>query len=532
MADAVVIPAGAAPGAHAVATVNKWAVAVAVSLGALLEIIDTSIVNVALPQMQSSLGATLSQASWVVSSYGIANVIILPLSAWLGVRFGKKSYFIFSLVGFTLASVLCGLSTSLPMLVVARVLQGLTGGGLLAKAQAILFETFPREEQATAQAFFGAIVIAGPAIGPTLGGYIVTNIGWRWIFFINVPVGIVAFFMATSFLAPDDKKVVGALRKPIDWTAIGLLALGLGCLQTFLEEGNDHDWFDSRLIIMLALVTVVALVAFVMRQLRSSAPVVDLRVLKHRSLWAGSIVSTVIGITLYGAMFAVPVFAQTMLHYSSQQTGMLLLPGALAAAVTMQIAARVVRKVDPRLALTFGALTLLTSLSLLASAMNPSMGADDFFWPMIIRSVGTVFMFLPLQLAAIGPIPREDIAAASGFFNLTRQLGGSMGVAVLSLVLERRTAFHHEVLIEKVVNGAPAAMARLNTIGSGLLARGFDPSSAHQRALAMLDGSVRQQASVLSFVDTFWLTAFVLVLALPLIALLGKPKGPAAPAAH
>jgi DHA2 family multidrug resistance protein len=520
MSQAAALPA--APSAPVVSS-SKWLVAVAVSLGALLEIIDTSIVNVALPQMQASLGSTLSQASWVVSSYGIANVIILPLSAWLGIRFGKKNYFVFSLVGFTVASIMCGLSTSLWMLVVARVLQGLTGGGLLAKAQAILFETFPKEEQPTAQAFFGAIVIAGPAIGPTLGGYIVTNIGWRWIFFINLPVGIIAFFMATTFLAPDDKKKLGAPRKAVDWTAIGLLAVGLGCLQTFLEEGNDEDWFDSRFIITLAVVAVIALIAFVKRELASKDPVVDLRVLKHRSLWAGSIISTVIGITLYGAMFAVPVFAQNMLHYSSQQTGMLLLPGAIAAAITMQIAGRVVRKVDPRIALAFGACVLLTSLGSLASAMNPGMGGHDFFWPLVIRSVGTVFMFLPLQLAAIGPIPRQDIAAATGFFNLTRQLGGSMGVAVLTLVLDRRTAFHHAVLAEKLVNGAPEVTARVQTITSGLAARGLDPATAHQRALALLDGAVHAQASVLSFIDTFWGTALVLVLALPLIFLLGKP---------
>jgi DHA2 family multidrug resistance protein len=411
------------------------------------------------------------------------------------------------------------------MLVIARVLQGLTGGGLLAKAQAILFETFPREEQAKAQAVFGAIVIAGPAIGPTLGGYLVTSVGWRWIFFINLPVGIVAFFMATSFLAPDEAPS-GAARKPIDWTAIGLLVLGLGCLQAFLEEGNGRDWFDSRLIVLLAVGALVGIVAFVARQLRSNAPVVDLRVLKHRSLWAGSIISTVIGMTLFGAMFAVPVFAQSMLHYSSLETGLLMLPGALAAAFTMQIAARVVRKVDPRLALIGGALTLLTALVMLSSAMNPAMGADDFFWPMIIRSIGTVFMFLPLQLAALGPIPREDIAAATGFFNLTRQLGGSIGVAVLTLALDQRSAFHHQVLIEKLVNGAPTVMARLNGIVAGLSARGLDATTAHQQALAMIDGSVRQQAHVLSFIDSFRGTALVLVLALPLIALLGKPKAP------
>src|SRR4051794_26480073 len=265
--------------------VNKWLVAVAVALGALMEIIDTSIVNVAVTEMQASLGATLTQKSWVVSSYAVANVIILPLSTWLGVRFGKKRYFVFSLLGFTAASMLCGVSNSLWMLTLARTLQGLCGGGLLAKAQAILFETFPREEQAAAQGFFGAIVIAGPAIGPTLGGYIVTNIGWRWIFFINLPVGIAAVMMCLAFL-PEDVAASDQDHGRIDWTSIGLLAAGLGCLQTVLEEGQSDDWFDSPFIVTLSIVSALSLVVFVRRQLSSARPVVDLRVLRHRSLWA------------------------------------------------------------------------------------------------------------------------------------------------------------------------------------------------------------------------------------------------------
>src|SRR6195952_3874681 len=281
--------------------VNKWLVAVAVAIGALLEIIDSSIVNVALTDIQTSVGASLAQVSWVVSSYGIANVIVLPLTAWLGDRFGKKRYFIFSLIGFTIASVLCGMATSLPMLIAARVLQGLMGGGLLAKAQAFLLETFPREEQPMAQAFFGAIVIAGPAIGPTLGGYIVTNYDGRWIFYVNIPIGIAAVWLCISAL-PKDKAARDTSK--VDWLAIFLLALGIGCLQTVLEEGNSDDWFDSPFIITLTALSVVGLVSFVERQLTSAHPVVDLRVLRHRSLWAGSLLSIAVGMALYGALFA------------------------------------------------------------------------------------------------------------------------------------------------------------------------------------------------------------------------------------
>jgi DHA2 family multidrug resistance protein len=509
--------------------VNKWAVAVAVAIGALLEVIDISIVNVALTEIQSSLGATLSQVSWVVSSYAVANVITLPLSAWLGRRFGKKNYFIFSLVGFTVASVLCGLATNLPMLIIARVLQGLAGGGLLAKAQAILFETFPKHEQAMAQGFFGIIVIAGPAIGPTLGGYLVTNVDWRWIFFINIPVGIAAVLLAMAALPKDEARPV---RTPIDWTALGLLALGLGALQTVLEEGNADDWFESRFIVTLSIVAVVGLVAFVVRQLRSPNPVVDLRVLRYRSLWAGSLLSVVIGISLYGALFAIPIFASAIMHQSSQQIGMLLLPGAFASAIAMPMVAKLLGRFDARVLLVGGAMLLVVAIHQLAG-LNPQTGEGDLFWPLIIRSFGTVFMFLPLSMATLGPIPRHDVAAATGFFSLTRQLGGSVGVALLTTLLAQRQVFHHAVLNEHLGATDPATLDRVAGLTQTFLARGFGTGEARARALALLDAAVNQQAAVLSFGDTFWATAALVLVSLPLVLLLGKrARAGAADLAH
>jgi DHA2 family multidrug resistance protein len=499
--------------------VNKWAIAVAVALGALLEVVDTSIVNVALTDMQASLGATLSQVSWVVSSYAVANVIVLPLTAWLGHRFGKKRYFVFSLVGFTLASILCGMATTLPMLIVARVLQGLAGGGLLAKAQAILFETFPREEQAMAQGFFGIIVIAGPAIGPTLGGYLVTNVDWRWIFFINLPVGIAATLMCLASLPADGP--AAPKDGGVDWTSIALLAAGLGALQTVLEEGNSEDWFESRYITTLSVVAVASLVAFVHRQLRTDKPVVDLRVLRHRSLWAGSILSVVVGMALYGALFAIPIFAQTIMHYTSQQTGMLLLPGALASAVAMPLAAKVLGRFEARKVLVFGAGLLILAIFQLTE-LSPQTGEAHLFYPLLLRSFGTVFMFLPLNMATLGPIPKKDISAASGFFSLTRQLGGSVGVALLTMLLDHRQAFHRSVLVEKIAASDPSVVARVQSIAAGLAARGLDAEGARRKALAILDGAVSQQAAVLSFGDTFWATAAVILAFLPLVLLLGK----------
>jgi len=500
-----------------------------VAIGALLEVIDVSIVNVALNEIQSSLGATLSQVSWVVSSYAVANVIILPLSAWLGRRFGKKNYFIASLVGFTVASVLCGLATNLPMLIIARVLQALAGGGLLAKAQAILFETFPKHEQAMAQAFFGIIVIAGPAIGPTLGGYLVTNVDWRWIFFVNIPVGIAAVFLCMAALPKDDAPL---LRTPIDWTALALLATGLGALQTVLEEGNADEWFESRFIVTLSIVALVTLVLFVVRQLRSPNPVVDLRVLRYRSLWAGSILSVIVGISLYGALFAIPIFASLIMRQTSQQIGMMLLPGAFASAVAMPIAGKLLGKMDARALLVGGALLLVTAILSLAR-LSPQTGDVDLFWPLIIRSFGTVCMFLPLSMATLGPVPKQDVAAATGFYSLTRQLGGSVGVALLTTLLAQRQAFHRSVLIEHLTATDAGTLGRLAGLTQSFVAKGFGATEAHTRALALLDGAVNQQAAVLSFGDTFWATAALVLASLPLVFLLGKPsRGAAADAGH
>jgi DHA2 family multidrug resistance protein len=509
---------------------RKWFIAIAVAVGALLEIIDTSIVNVALTDMQNTLGATLSQITWVVSSYVVANVIILPLSAWLGDRFGKKRYFVFSLIGFTCASVLCGLATSLPMLIVARVLQGLAGGGLLAKAQSILFETFPREEQPAAQGFFGAIVIAGPAIGPTLGGWIVTNIDWRWIFFINVPVGIAAIIMCMTFL-PNDVAAERVTGK-VDWAGIGLLAVGLGCLQTVLEEGQADDWFESRFITVMFVTAVLGLVGFVWRELTADKPVVDLRVLRYRSLWAGSILSIVVGIGLYGALFAIPIFTQSILGLTPEQTGWLLLPGAIASAVAMVLASRLAKTWDPRAMIVAGAGVLVVALYMLMQLTAQS-GTDDFFWPLIIRGAGTVLMFLPLSLATIGPIPKRDIAKATGFYSLTRQLGGSVGVALLATVLADREVFHRTILVEKLVANDPNVLARVATLQSGLVARGYDVAGAHSGALRLLSGGVDVQAAVQSFNDTFWLTALLFIASLPLVLLLGKAtKGAPVPSDH
>jgi len=509
----------------------KWAIAITASLGAILEVIDTSIVNVALTDMQANLGATITEIGWVVTGYAIANVIIIPLTAWLGDVFGRKTYFIFSLVGFTLASVLCGLAINLPMLIASRILQGLCGGGLLAKAQAILFETFPPEEQGIAQAVFGVGVIAGPAIGPTLGGYLTDTLGWRWIFFINIPFGILAVIMGLIFLEPD-RAENPTKGRAVDWWGIALLAIAVGSIQTFLEEGEKEGWFESGWITLLAITSVLGLGLFIWRELVTPNPAVDLRVLRHRSLAAGSLYSAVLGMGLYGALFAVPIFAQSVLHFTATQTGMLLFPGALASAVMMILLGKISSIVDPRVLIAGGG--IITSLVMFDLAtINPGTGTDALFWPLVWRGAGTVMMFLPLSLAALGSLPRQDIPSGSGFYNLTRQLGGSIGIAVLTTLLAQREAYHRAVLTEKVSLYNPLANQRLDALTGAFQGRGMDATTAQQQALQVLDQSINLQSAILSFEDIFRVVGIAFLCSLPLLLFLGKGrKGAPAPGVH
>ncbi|WP_036476762.1 DHA2 family efflux MFS transporter permease subunit [Myxosarcina sp. GI1] len=499
---------------------EKWAIALSVALGAILEVIDTSIVNVALPDIQANLGATITEIGWVVTGYAIANVIIIPLSAWLGEQFGQKRYFIFSLVGFTIASVLCGFASTLPFLIISRILQGLCGGGLLAKAQAILFQTFPPAEQGIAQGVFGMGVIVGPAIAPTLGGYLTDSVGWRWIFFVNIPFGILAVMMCWLFL-PTDAKVRRQDKRRVDWLGICLLAIAVGSLQTFLEEGERDDWFNSNFIVVLGIVAAMGMGLFIWRELTAKRPAVDLRILRYRSLAAGSLYSAVVGMGLYGALFAVPIFAQNVLDFTAMQTGMLLFPGALAAAIMMPILGRVASKIDPRILIASGG--IITSLVMFQLAkINPDTGTEALFYPLLWRGVGMVMMFLPLSLATLGSLPKNDVPAGSGFYNLTRQLGGSIGIAILTTLLARREDFHRGILSDRVSLYNSPTNQRLEALTSAFQNRGIDADTAHQQALAAISQAIDLQSAILSFEDIFKFVGVAFLCTLPLLLLLGK----------
>ena len=518
-------------------TPRQWAMVITASIGALLEIIDTSITNVALIHIQASLGATLAEVGWVVTGYAMASVVMIPLSTWLSSMFGQRTYFIFCLVGFTAASMLCGLAPNLTVLVVARILQGLLGGGLLPKAQAILFQSVPAAFQATTQAVFGMVVLVGPALGPTLGGLLTDTLGWRWIFFINLPFGLLTVLMALAFLEPDrpaDQLAAGVHsgggrvggRGGVDWTGIGLLTLCLASVQVVLEQGHQLDWFESALIRNLALLAAISLPVFVWWELRRRNPAVDLRVLRHRSLAAGSAFSLVLGMGLYGTVFVVPVFAQTVLGYTATQTGMLILPGALASGITMALLGRVVSRFDPRLLIGAAALGMVATMFAMGT-IGPDTGADALWWPLIFRGITTVVMFLPLSLATLGPLPREDVGAGSGFYNLTRQLGGSFGIAVLALALERQQAVHRAHLVESLAITDPRLQQRLVELQLWLASRSGTGGTLPDQALQVLSLQVDRQAALLAYGDVFRLVGLLFLAVIPLVLLLGRPPAQA-----
>ncbi len=511
----------------------KWVLTLAASLGAIMEVIDTSITNVALPDIQGNLGATLSEAGWISTAYACANVVIIPLSAWLGDRFGRKNYFVFSLVGFTVSSVLCGLAPNLGFLIAARVLQGLAGGGLLAKAQSVVFESFAPAERGAAQAIFGLGVIAGPALGPVLGGWLTDQMGWRWIFFINIPFGILAVLACATFFPADEPEKLNRTGS-VDWTGIALLAVGLASFQTMLEEGQQDDWFGSHFITTMAVLAAFGISLFIWWELRVDKPAVDLRVLRHRSMIGGSLYSGILGMGIYGIMFAIPVFVQEYLHYTPTQSGILQVPGAIASAVTMILYGKFLSRYDPRLMIAIGAM-MTAGTGALLMGLNPNTGVQTIFWPLILRAVGSVMMFMPLSLAALGPLPRREVAAGSGIYSLTRQMGSSIGIALITTMVTRRMAQHRVTLVSHVTAYRQPVLDRIHLMTAGF-GGDMDPAAAQHRALGVIDRIVDGQSALIAYSDIFSYVVAAFVVSLPLLFLLGGAAGKkaqeAAAAAH
>ncbi len=500
---------------------HRYIIAFAVVLAAVMQVIDSSIVNVALPDMMGNLGASLDEIAWVSTGYILASVIVIPLTGFLGDLFGRKRYFVGSILVFTVSSFLCGASGSLGALIFWRIVQGVGGGALMTVSQAVLFESFPTEEAGMAMALFGLGVMVGPTIGPTLGGWLTDNYGWPWIFYVNIPVGILAAVMIAGYVHDPAHQ-----KKPrsIDYMGIALLAVSVGALQYVLEHGEREDWFASHFILALTIVGVVGGVALVWRELTTEHPVVDFRVLRHRQMWVGTVLGVVMGIGLYAMSFTLPVFLQGNLRMTAEQTGLVLLPGAIATALSMAVVGRLTSRVDPRVLIASGA-AIFAYAAWQLSEMTSQSGGNDFFWPLIFRGVGLGLMFVPLTTITLAELAPTELAQGTGLYNFFRQLGGSFGIAGISTLLIRYTAQNRANLVSHVTASDPASLARLQSFTQGMVARGADLWTAKSRALALMDSQLMGQASILAYGRIYVLSAIIILVLIPLLLLVRKTKG-------
>jgi DHA2 family multidrug resistance protein len=501
---------------------------IAVTMAAMLELIDTSIVNVAIPHMMGNLGATLDEISWVSTGYIIANVIVIPMSGWLSAYYGRRRYLTFSIGLFVFASFFCGASRSLEALVFWRVVQGLGGGALLSTAQATLWEAFPPNEVAIGQAMFGVGIMVGPTLGPTLGGFIVDNWEWPWIFYINLPLGLIAGLMVWSYVQNAEHQ---ERADTIDWLGIGLLTTGVGALQWMLERGERYDWFESKFVTTLAVVSGFSFVGLVWRELTAKEPVINFRVLKSRQLATGVAMALLLGFALFGSVFVLPIFLQGLHNFTANQTGLVILPGAIASAVTMAIMGRFASRIDARPLIAVGVLGFLWCMWTL-SRLTIDAGASDMFWPLIVRGVSLGLIFIPLTSASMAELKPWEIPQGTGMFNLTRQLGGSLGIAIVATMLSRFTFQAKSQLTQHVVTIGTDAQARLELISKGMVGRGMSPGVAHQQALMVMDRMVTAQASVLAFSRIYLLSGAALCLSIPLMLFWRHGKSRAAVQAH
>jgi MFS transporter, DHA2 family, multidrug resistance protein len=503
---------------------NPWLIASAVMLATFMEVLDTSVANVSLPHIAGSLSASTEEATWVLTSYLVANAIILPITAWLSGIFGRKQLLITCIIIFTVSSALCGAATSLSMLIVARILQGIGGGVLQPTAQAVLMESFPFEKRGQAMSVYGMGIIVAPIVGPTLGGWITDNYSWRWIFYINVPVGILAVLMAMWFIEnpPYLKRTEGSR---IDYVGFGLMTVFLASFQLVLDKGQEEDWFNSGFIVWLTVLAIVTMIGFIVWELTVDHPIVDLRVLKNRNFAVGTFLMTIVGAVLYGTTALLPLFLQTLLGYPAVQSGLAVSPRGFGSLASMILVGRLIGTIDSRLLMTFGFILLAISVYML-SGVNLEIATTTVIWPNIINGFALGFIFVPLTTVATGTISRQQMGNATGIYSLMRNLGGGIGISAVTTFLARGAQQHQAAIISHLTPYDPTFQERMRQFG-----RVFGGNGAIQQGYAAIYGQVLRQSSLLAFIDNFRLIAFVCLGCVPLVWFLKRVKrsGAAAP---
>jgi DHA2 family multidrug resistance protein len=506
--------------------VNPWIVAVSVMFATFMEILDTTVVNVSLPHIAGSLSATIDESTWALTSYLVANAIVLPLTGWLANYFGRKRLLMMSVAGFTVASFLCGLAPTLGFLVACRIVQGMTGGALQPLSQAVLLEAFPPHDRGKAMGVWGLGIVVAPILGPVVGGWLTDSYSWRWVFYINIPVGIASIVMTRLFIF--DPPYIKRHSETIDYWGIGLLALGIGALQILLDKGQEADWFASNAMVALVFVSAGAFIAFLVWELTTEHPVVDLRVFKERTYATGVFLMTVLGFVLYGSLVLLPILLQTLLGYPSLQAGIAMAPRGMGSFIAMPIVGNMIGRVGSRKLLAIGLVGGSFTLFWLGQ-LNLQAGYWDIFWPQFLQGISLGFLFVPLTTITMDPIPRERMGNATSLFNLMRNIGGSMGIAASTTLLYRRGQQLTSTLVSHVTPYDSNTRAMLEGLKRAFMAAGADAVTAAHRAEAALFGLVSRQASMMAFIGVFRLLGGMFLALLPLLLLMRSPKhGPSA----
>lgn len=493
-------------------------------LCALLEIVDTTIVNVALTNMRGSLGATLTDVAWVITAYAIANVIVIPMTSWLSQQFGRKNYFAVSIVIFTVSSFLCGNATNIWELVAFRFVQGLGGGALLVTAQTIITESYPIAKRGMAQAIYGMGVIVGPTLGPPLGGYLVDHFSWPYIFYINIPLGIIATILTLTFVkSPKYGEKLKANQ--VDWWGIVFLASFIGSLQFVLEHGQQDDWFNDRLIVFLSCISVLGLLFFIWRQMTYKHPIVNLSVLKDGNLRIGILMSFILGFGLYGSTLIIPIYTQSILGWTATDAGLLLIPGSLTTAFMMPIIGKLLQKgIHQGYMIALGFLVFFVFTFWMRNIITPNTGVEHMFWPLIFRGIGLGLLFVPITTFGLSTLKGKNIGEGAAFTGMMRQLGGSFGIAIITTMITRMTKVHRMNLIPNIDITRVEIQQRINMLQGGFMSKGYTTNEALNKAYEVLDFTVTKQSTVMSYMDIFMYLGVLFLCCIPLVLLIKKAK--------